>query len=124
MAYLKNLTNEASWIIEKHNQKKQKIGIQTFISVTQVKRQLKLKVSAMFFQKLEIIHYMAAIVVYKTEKAFSCFDNKDYTAFIHRLNLLYKLLNTQLFLRQLLDEVYDDIQGRLRFQINVPTLIL
>lgn len=51
---------------------------------------------------------MAAIAYYKTTKTFSSFDNKDYTAFIYRLNLAYKLFSIQLFSRRLLDKVYDD----------------
>ena len=51
IVYLKNSINEASWIVEKHNQKKQKTKIQTFISVMGVKRQSKLEVPAMSFQE-------------------------------------------------------------------------
>lgn len=45
----------------------------------------------MSFQKQEIIHRMAIMTLYKTGRAFSNFDDKDYATFIHRLNLMYKL---------------------------------
>lgn len=94
MAYLEDATNKASQIMEEHNQKKQKIGIQIFVSVAEIKRQSKLEVLAMFFQKQEIIHYMTALAFYKTGGAFSSFDNEDYVAFIYRLNPIYKISST------------------------------
>lgn len=73
MAYLEDPTNEASWIVDKHNRKRQKIGIQIFVLVTGVKLQSKLEVLAMFSQKQEIIYCIAAMSLYKTRKAFSSF---------------------------------------------------
>lgn len=49
---------------------------------------------------------------YKTRRALNNFYNKDYITFIYKLNSAYKLLNTQLFLGQLLNKVYDNIQGK------------
>lgn len=58
---------------------------------------------------------MAAISLYKTRKIFNNFNNEDYTAFINRLNPIYKLFRALLFLKRLLDKGYDDVQGQ--FQI-------
>lgn len=91
IAYLEDLTNEILWIVKKHNQKRQKTGIQTFFSVVGIKRQSKLEVLGMSFQKQEIIYYMADIAFYKTVRAFSSFDDKNQAIFIYRLNLAYKL---------------------------------
>lgn len=64
-------------------------------------------------QEQEIIHRMAAMALYKTGAAFSSFDDKDYAAFIHRLNPAYKLPSARLFLGRFLDEVYNDVRGQL-----------
>lgn len=55
---------------------------------------------------------MAAISLYKTREAFNNFNNEDDTAFINRLNPIYKLFRTLLFVKCLLDKVYDDVQGQ------------
>ncbi len=110
MAYPEDLTNEASWIVEKHNQKKQKIGIQTFVSVIEVKRQSKLEVLAMSSQEQEIVYRIAVIAFCKIRGVFNSFDDEEYSAFINRLNLIYKLLIAQLFSRPLLDDIYDNVQ--------------
>lgn len=53
---------------------------------------------------------MAAIAFYKTRGAISHFDDKDYTAFIHRLIPMYNLFSAQLFSKRLLDEMYNNVQ--------------
>ena len=65
IAYLEDPTNEASWIVKEHNWKRQKTGIQTFVSVAWVKRQSKLEVPVMSSQEEEVIHCMAAMALYK-----------------------------------------------------------
>ena len=64
-------------------------------------------------QEHEIIYYMIVITFYKTREAFCSFDNKDYIAFIYRLNPIYKHSRTQLLIRWLIDKVYNNIQGQL-----------
>lgn len=75
-----------------------------------LKRQLKLEVPAMSSQKQNFLYCMTVISLYKTRRAFSSFDNEDYVVFINKLNPIYKLFNTLLFLRRLLNKVYNDIQ--------------
>lgn len=64
---------------------------------------------------------MIAMTLYKTRKIFSNFDDKDYTAFIYKLNSLYKLPNTWLFSSYLLDEVYDNIYKQVQIVLNKCT---
>lgn len=47
----------------------------------------------MSFQEQEIIYYMIVMVFYKTKEVFNSFDNKNYMAFINKLNLIYKIFN-------------------------------
>lgn len=92
-----------------------------FVSVAKVKLQLKLEVLAISSQKQEIIYCMVTMTFYKIGEVFSSFYDEDYAVFIHRLNPMYKLPSTQLFSRQLLDEVYDDVQGQLQIVLDKYT---
>lgn len=46
---------------------------------------------------------------YKTRNKFTNLENENYALFLYWLNLAYKILNIQLFLRKFLNEIYDII---------------
>ncbi len=117
-AYLEDPTNAGSWIVDKHNQKRQRTGIQAFVSITGVKRQSRLEVPTLSNEEQEAINRMAAMALYKTGGGFSNFEDEDYAAFLHRLNPEYIIPSARLFSERLLDEAYDTVRGELQVVLD------
>ena len=117
-ACLKDPTNAGLWIVHKHNRKRQKIEIQLFVLITGVKQQSRLEFSTLSNEDQEAINCMTAMAPYKTGGGLSNLEDEDYTAFLQRLNLKYKILSAQLFSRRLLDEAYRTLQGELQVVLN------
>lgn len=84
-AYLEDPANTGSWIVDEHNRKRQKTGIQDFISIRGVKRQTKLEVPTLSQTEQDIGNRMAAMALYKTGGGFSNFEDEDFSAFLHWL---------------------------------------
>lgn len=120
-AYLEDPTNAGSCIVDEHNRKRQRTGIQAFVSITGVKRQSRLEVPTLSNEEQEAINRMAAMALYKTGGGFSNFEDEDYAAFLHRLNPAYKIPSARLFSGRLLDEAYDTVRGELQVVLDKCT---
>ncbi len=96
-AYLEDPTNASSWIVNKYNRKKQKTGIQAFVSITRVKRQSGLEVPRSSNEEQEEINCIAAMTLHKTGSAFNNFEDEGHAVFLHRLNPAYKIPSARLF---------------------------
>lgn len=90
-AYLEDPCNAGSWIVDEHNRKRQRTGIQEFVSITGVKRQSRVEIPTLSNGEQEAINRMAAMALYKTGGGFSNFEDEDYAAFLHQLNPAYKI---------------------------------
>ena len=64
---------------------------------------------------------MAAMALYKTGDGFNIFEDEDYAAFLHRLNLVYKIPSARLFSGRVLDEAYDTVRGKLQVVLDKCT---
>ena len=120
-AYLEDPTNAGSWIVDEHNRKRQRTGIQAFVLITGVKRQSRLEVPTLSNEEQEAINRMAAMALYKTRGGFSNFEDEDYATFLHRLNPVYKIPSARLFSGRLLDEAYDTVRGELQVVLDKCT---
>lgn len=89
--------------------------------ITGVKRQLGLEVPTLSNEEQKAINCIAAIALHKTGSGFSKFEDKDYIAFFHQLNPVYKILNARLFSKKLLDEAYDTIHGEFQVVLDKCT---
>lgn len=97
--YLKNSANASLQIIEKYNQKRQKIEIQDFIFIIKVKKQTRLKVLTLLQAKQDVKN---CIALFKTNKKFKNFKKKDFNIFLYWLNPAFKILSAQLLFKKLL----------------------
>lgn len=90
-AYLEDLTNADLQIVDEQNRKRQRTEIQEFVLITGVKKQSILEVLILSDEKQEAINRIAGMSLYKTGVGFSNFQDEDYAAFLHQLNLVYKI---------------------------------
>ncbi len=65
--------------------------------MTRVKQRSRLEVPTLSNEDQEAINLMAAMNFYKTGGGFDNFEDDDYAAILHRLNLVYKISSVRLF---------------------------
>ena len=71
--YLEDVSNVRSWIVDKHNRKRQKSDTGAAFGVEKKKRQAALDVSQLSRHDQDKMTRLAAMALYKTRKSFNTF---------------------------------------------------